>query len=97
MATSWIAILSMFLSGLFGIISMLQIDSFWGSMSLINIYSFISMLWFAPVFTMLQDSCSQKNQGFIVSIYFLLTTGSGIVSTALLGNIHSSMNAQENP
>ena len=51
------------------------------------------MVWFAPVLTMLQNSSSPKNQGFIISIYYLLTTAAGMVSTGIEGNLNDVLDA----
>ena len=59
----------------------------------INLFSFTSMVWFAPVLTMLQNSSSSKNQGFIISIYYLLTTAAGMVSTGIVGNLNDVLDA----
>ncbi len=42
---------------------------------------------------MLQNSCSQKNQGFIISMYYLQTSLSGVIATAGLGYYQTQMDA----
>jgi hypothetical protein len=54
-------------------------------------------MWVSPGIVMLQNTTSEKNQGSIVSIFFLATTMAGIFSTAFLGYIQGSLGGIGNP
>lgn len=97
MSKAWLVIGSNLFSSPFAFLAFMNQDSFWYSMGMVNFQWFLSEAWFAPTLVMLQNTTSQRNQGSVVSIYYLLTTLTGIIGTSVLGQWTDLINAAEHP
>ena len=56
-------------------------NDFWLSVTMLALNYSCAEAWSAPAVTMLLDSSSPKNQGFVVNAYILFCTAAGTIST----------------
>ena len=97
MSKAWIILAANGISIPFCMAGFLQTESFWFAIVMVSIQWFFTELWISPVITMTQNSSSARNQATMISIFYLLASLSGIVSTAALGYFSSQIDGVSHP
>lgn len=72
-------------------------SNFWISLVSLGLEYLCAECWVGPAITMVVNTVSPENKGFAVSAYLFFATICGTISTAVLGVLAKSFDAENNP